>query len=257
MRLGFTPTTAGMLELEAAFRLAESLTLDFIELSADLHEIAPALQEPARVRELCRHSGLGVTVHLSYVDLNLASLIPAARRTAIERTLRGLEFAHQVEASCGVLHTGRHYLRHPLADQLVAEALSESLAALQGSAVPVALENLVLDEDDYLRTPEELAQLTRQFNLANCLDFGHAHIESRASGEDRLGRYLKELKVIHLHLHNNHGASDEHLATPEGTIDYRQYREFLRGFAGTACLEITTAEGVGASVRHLRELLEG
>ncbi|WMT58651.1 sugar phosphate isomerase/epimerase family protein [Truepera radiovictrix] len=251
--------TAGMLELEAAFRLAESLALDFVELSADLHELAPALQEPARVRELRRHSGVGVTVHLSYVDLNLASLIPAARQTAVERTLRGLEFAHQVEAGCGVLHTGRHYLRHPLADQLVAEALSESLAALKGASVPVALENLVLDEDDYLRTPEELAQLTRQFDLANCLDFGHAHIESNAAGEARLERYLELLDdtLMHLHLHNNHGQRDEHLPTPEGSIDYRCYREFLATFNGTICLEISSEAGVGRSVAHLRAVVKG
>jgi sugar phosphate isomerase/epimerase len=259
MRLGFSPAAARLLDLEAAFRVASELALDFVELSADLYEIAPQLQEPARVRELCRATGVGTTVHLSYVDLNLASLIPAARQTAVERTLRGLEFAHQVGASCGVLHSGRHYLWHPRADQLVAEGLRASLRALQGSSVPIALENLVLDEADFLRDPEALNALTCEFGLRNCLDFGHAHIEGTARGERRLDTYLELLgdNIVHLHLHNNHGQRDEHLATPEGTIDYRAYREFLAAFRGTICLEIHSEQGVRTSVAHLRAVVGG
>lgn len=257
MRLGFSPASALLLDLDGAFRLASELKLDFIELSADLYEIAPQFQDPARVRELSRTTGVGTTVHLSYVDLNIASLIPAARQTAVERTLRGLEFAHQVDASCGVLHSGRHYLQHPLANQLVAEGLRASLGALQGSSVPIALENLVLDETDFLRNPEELDTLTREFDLRNCLDFGHAHIEGTACGEARLDDYLKRLgdNIIHLHLHNNHGQADEHLATPDGAIDYDAYREFLATFKGTICLEISNEAGVHTSVTHLRAVV--
>jgi sugar phosphate isomerase/epimerase len=259
MRLGFSPATALLLDLEGAFRLAGELALNFIELSADLYEIAPQFQEPARIKALSSATGIGTTVHLSYVDLNIASLIPAARQTAVERTLRGLEFAHQVEASCGVLHSGRHYLRHPLANQLVAEALRASLGALQGSSVPIALENLVLDETDFLQSPAELDSLTREFGLSNCLDFGHAHVEGTACGQARLDDYLTLLNdnIIHLHLHNNHGQRDEHLATPDGTIDYANYREFLSAFGGTICLEISSEAGVAKSVAHLRAVVKG
>jgi sugar phosphate isomerase/epimerase len=259
MRLGFSAATAMLLDIDEAFRLASELELGLIELSADLHEIAPQLQDPARVRELSRATGIGTTVHLSYVDFNLASLIPAARQTAVERTLRGLEFAHEVGASCGVLHSGRHYLRHPLADQMAKECLHASLAALQGSSVPIALENLVLDETDLLRTPEELDALTRAFALRNCLDFGHAHIEGVACGEARIERYLSLLgdNIIHLHVHNNHSERDEHLPTPEGAIDYGAYRDYLATFKGTICLEVKSEEAVRASVAHLRAVVEG
>ena len=260
MRLGFSPVTAQMLELDAAFALAHELELDFVELSADLYEIAPFLQEPKRVGELRSATGLGVTVHLSYIDLNLTSLIPSARRTSVDRSLRGLELAEAVGASCGVLHSGMHYLRHPQADPLAAEALTASLRELEDARVPIALENLVLTPNDYVRGPQELHELTRRHGMRNCVDFGHAHIEATRDGSTSIQRYLDTLgsDVIHLHLHNNHGKADEHLATDTGTIDYSPFRTYLAGFTGTICLEIATgAPGVRASVAHLRQLVEG
>lgn len=260
MRLGFSPLTAAMLDTAAAFRLADELGLAFLELSHDLHEIVPALQDPAQVAELTRATGIGTTVHLSYVDLNLASLVPAARRQAIDRSLRGLEFADAIGASCAVLHTGKHYLDHPQAEALVAEALDEALAELAGATVPVALENLAVANDDYVRGPEALQRLTERHGLVNCFDFGHAHIEGQRDGHPLVDDYLQVLgeRVVHLHVHNNHGAADEHLETPTGTIDYGRYRDLLAGFEGTVCLEILTGEeGVRTSVAHLRALVAG
>lgn len=263
MNLGFSPMTAMLLDTEAAFRLAHELELGFLELDFDLHEVMPSLQDPKRVRELTRATGVGTTLHLSFVDLNLASLIPAARQSAVERTLRGLAYAEEVGATCAVLHTGQHFLRHPQVDPLVWAGLEASLRAVAGSAVTVTLENLVLSELDVLRTPEELRDLTRRHGLRNCLDFGHAHVQATRDGWPALGAYLDVLgaDVVHLHLHNNHGDSDEHLGTDEGTLDYAPHRAYLAGFAGTICLEIGTGAaggavaGIRASVAHLRRLV--
>ena len=257
MRLGFSPLTARMLDLDAAFALAQELEMEFVELSADLYEIVPAMQGPEQVRELKRATGLDVTVHLSYIDLNLASLVPMARRASLERTQRGLEFAHDVSALCGVLHSGLHYLRHPQADALAAAALEESMGELEGSSVPITLENLALTPNDYLRGPEELDALTRRHGMRNCVDFGHAHVESHVDERASIQAYLDTLgtNVVHLHLHNNHGQLDEHLATDAGSIDYAPFREYLATFAGTVCLEIGTEEaGVRASVAHMRSI---
>lgn len=260
MRLGYSPVTAGNLDLDSAFRLAEELQLDFLELSADLHEIVPALQDPKRVRELTAATGVGATVHLAYIDLNLASLVPAARRTSVDRTLRGLEFADAVGATCGVLHSGLHYVPHPQAEALVAAGLQESLRALEGPPVPIALENLALTEHDYVRGPEQLAELTRRHGFSNCFDFGHAHVEGACTGRDLIRAYLETLgeRVIHLHVHDNDGTGDQHLPTGSGGIDYARHAPFLASFAGTVCLEIVRSEeGVRESVAHLRDLVEG
>ena len=260
MRLGYSPMTARMLDTEQAFRLAAGLALDFVELAFDLHEVLPQLQEPRRVRELTRATGVGTTLHLAFVDLNLASLMPVARRAAVERTLAGLAYADEVGATCGVLHTGMHYLRHPQAHALAARALEASLTEVAGAGagVPIVLENLALGEDDLLRTPEELRDLTDRHGLRNCLDFGHAHVQGTREGIAAVDAYLDALgeRITHLHLHGNHGGSDEHLPTDQGTLDYAPHAPYLAGFRGTVCLEIgsTGEAGVRASVAHLRAL---
>ena len=260
MRLGFSPMTARMLDVEAAFRLASELHLDFVELSFDLHEVLPDLQAADRVAALSRATGVGTTLHLSYVDLNLASLMPVAHAAAVERTLAGLEYAERVGATCGVLHTGQHYLRHPQADALAAAALDASLQALAGAGVPIALENLALGDEDFLRTPAELRTLADRYARRTCLDFGHAHVQGTREGTDAVAAYLAALDptLAHLHVHGNHGAGDEHLASDQGTLDYAPHATFLRDFAGTICLEIATgADGVRTSTAHLRRLVEG
>jgi sugar phosphate isomerase/epimerase len=265
MKLGFSPATAFILDLDEAFRLADEIALDFVELGFDLREIASHLQAVKRVRELSRATGVGTTVHLSYIDLNLASLVPAARATSVARSQRGLDYAAEIGASCAVLHSGRHYYRHPLADEIAQSAVHASLNELANPAVPVALENLALEANDLVREPEALQALTERAGFGNCLDFGHASVESRQPwrpeerrGEDLIERYIETLgkSIIHLHLHNNDGAADRHWPTTRGSIDYRRYAPFLRDFGGTACLEILGgAAEVRESARHLREVL--
>ena len=270
MKLGYSPTTASVLELDDAYKLAVELGLEFVELAFELQEISAQVQPPARVIELSRATGVGTTVHLPFTDLNLASLIPKTRALAVERVQRGLDYAAAVGARCGVLHSGQNPFYHPLAVPLAENALRASLAALVAS-VPVALENLALSRADFVRGPDALQALTAEAGFANCFDFGHAFVEGCAedcvdergaqagasAGDALITRYLDVLgdRVIHLHLHGNDGSADQHLATDEGRVPYARYAGFLNAFEGTACLEVAGGrEALARSVAHIRAL---
>lgn len=266
MKLGYSPTTAAILNLDEAFKLAVELELHFVELAWELSEIVPQFQSEAQVRELSRTTGVTTTMHLPFVDLNIASLIPAARMVAVERVQRAIEFAVAVDSSCGVLHTGHNPLHHVPIREYARAALDQSLSTLAGSPLPLALENLALEPEGLLHGPQALLAVTKQHDLNNCLDFGHAHVEvgrpwhEPKQGEDLIQSYLDTLgnRIIHLHLHNNDGSDDQHLPTTEGTIPYHRYIAFLQRFTGTICLEIGGgAEQVRTSVRHLRTLAYG
>jgi sugar phosphate isomerase/epimerase len=273
MRLGFTPLNAMILDTTEAFKLADELKLEFIELSFDAHEILPAAQDVALVRELTRNTGIGVTLHLSYVDLNLASLFPGVRENSIARTCRGLEYAAEIGALCAVLHSGLIPLRHELLLPYAKQKLEQSLSELSkvASHVPIALENLALDGYDLLRGAAELEAVTKQFGLGNCIDVGHAlvegcttdSLEGRSSGgleagRTRLREYIAGLSnTIHLHLQDNDGSADQHrtLGSLNG-VPWQELRDWLAGFTGTINLEINDgADGVCQSVRFLRELI--
>jgi sugar phosphate isomerase/epimerase len=270
MRLGFTPLNAMILDTTEAFKLADELKLQFIELSFDAHEILPAAQDVKLVRELTSATGIGVTVHLSYVDLNLASLFPGVRENSVARTQRGLEYAAEIGASCAVLHSGLIPLRHELLLPFAKQKLEQSLSEITPH-VPIALENLGLDGYDLLRGVGELEAITQKFGWGNCIDVGHALVEGcttdaregRGEGGLEAGRthlraYITGLSnTIHLHLQDNDGTSDQHrtLGSLDG-VPWLELRQWLAGFAGTINLEINDgADGVRQSVRFLRELV--
>ncbi len=253
MRLGFSPFNAG-LTYEEAWPLAHELGLD-LEIPYDLHEILP-LPKPKALRAQGEALGVGFTLHLPFVELNPASLIPSVRRLSLERLQRALEFGAELGAKVGVLHTGQVPFRHPLALQAARGYLEETLAALGPLPFPVALENLALVEEDLLRGPEELKGLLDQFpQFGFCLDVGHALVELGPKGPFL---YLEALgdRLLHLHLHDNHGRKDDHLPVGAGQVPWEALAPRLRGFEVTAALEVQGgAEGVRSSVRRLRALL--
>jgi sugar phosphate isomerase/epimerase len=264
MRLGYSTATAGIYDLDEAFRFAASLGLDFVELNHDTCDFLPQAQLPEKVKALVNHSGIGVSVHLPFIDLNIASLIPAIRKASVEQTLRGLEYAHAIGASCGVLHTGKVFIYQPVPLQASLDALHTSLSQLSGSSVPIVLENLALYNDGLIREPEMLKTLTQTHHLKNCLDFGHACIESQQSwrletlrGEDMIQKYIHVLgqDITHLHLCNNDGLSDLHQATPQGVIAFERYADYLANFK-SVCLEVAGGKDqVRRSAEHIRSLL--
>ena len=260
MNLGYSPSTASVLDLEDAFKLAHELDFTFVELAWEIFEILPDAGLLERAKELSRATGVSISVHLPFVDLNLASLVPSARKNAVERVQRALEGAAELDAICGVLHTGQNSVYHPLAASYAVKALGKSFAEFS-EVVPIAVENLALSKQDLIHGPQALRDLTEEAGFHNCLDFGHAYVEAGRTGErDLTERYFEVLgeRIIHLHVHSNDGGADLHQPLSDGSLPYHRYATFLRNFSGTVCLEVTGgAEGVRNSALHLRTLVEG
>ncbi|WP_243028465.1 TIM barrel protein [Thermus albus] len=252
MRLGFSPFNAEM-GYEEAFRLAAELGLD-LEVPYDLHEVLP-LPDAKTLRATGEALGVGFTLHLPFVEMNPASLIPSVRALAEERLKRALEFGEALGAKVGVLHTGQVPVRHPMALSLAREALEKTLSALLPLPFPVALENLALSPEDLLRGPEELKALLERFpQYGFCLDVGHALVELGPRGPLL---YWEELgdRLLHLHLHDNHGHRDDHLPVETGMVPWERLVPRLRTFPNTAALEVGgSALGVRQSLVRLQVL---
>jgi len=266
MKLGYSSMTAGFYDLDEAFRLAAELDLDFIELTYDVCSFLPQSQQANRVNELSRATGITTTLHLPFIDLNIASLVKPARQAAVDQTLKALDYAMAINAQCGVLHTGTYFIYQPVSKEKAYDALLASLATLQTSPIKIALENLGLYIDSLIRDPDGLKMVTEETGLYNCLDFGHAFIEqtrpwhnASLTGGDLIKDYIETLgdSVIHLHLCNNDGESDMHTATTDGDIAFERYSEFFTDFEGTVCLEVAGGrESVVKSAQHLRSLVK-
>jgi len=250
MKLGFSPLTAG-LNYRQSFDLAAELGL-FLEIAYDQHEMDPRLPGTKELLEMGRATGVGFTVHLPFVDWNIASLVPQAQKLSIERTQQAIDFGQQIGAVCGVLHTGLVPIRLPLAVEYAHKRLNEALGKLE-LAMPVALENLGLSGADLLETPGELVDLlSRHCGYGFCLDVGHALVQRGPEGCLEYHQPLQS-RLIHFHLHDNNGVQDEHLECGKGKVDWDWVRS-LRNLGATAALEVTGgAEGVRRSVELLRQ----
>ena len=264
IRLGYSSMTAGIYDLDEMFRLANDLSLAFVELSYDVHHFLPQAQPARRVAELSRATGVAVTLHLPFIDLNVASFVNPVRCAAVEQTSQALEYAERTGALCAVMHTGTVFIYQPRPLPEAVDILLESLNALPRTTIPIALENLGLYPDGLVRGPEMLRDITEHSGLSNCLDFGHAHIEAGRPwlSEDApcnlLESYLEILgkNIIHFHLSNNDRCNDLHAPTPDGTLSFEDFAFHFKTFQGTVCLEVAGgANGVRRSVNHIRSLV--
>jgi len=257
MRLGYSAVTAGIVDVRQSFEVAARYGLD-IELSSDMAEMFPQLPGPGELAEMGRAAGVGFTLHLPFVDLNLASLIEPAWRASLDRMLRALEYGAAVGAQVGVLHTGQVPLRHPTLIEMAFERLERALAEMARPPIPVAVENLVLDEQDLLQTPDELVRVVEEAGegFGFTLDMPHAFVRG---GAGQIRAYLEAMQaskapLLHLHLHDNNGDWDAHLPVGAGRLPYADFREDLTDFAGTAALEVSQGEeGVRNSLEALKK----
>ena len=263
MQLGYSPATNGIFNHDTAFKHAVENNLQFIELHYEPHELTPTLQNTSSVKQLQAATGIRTTVHLPFIDLNIASLSRISRQAAINRIQKGLEYAHSIEASCAVLHSGEYFFYQSLPEVAAWDALRESLSALQGASVPLALENLALQQEHLVKGPEALRALVNEFDMFACLDMGHAFVEgfkpwSTSVSLDIINAYIHALgsRLIHVHIHNNDGVLDTHQATCDGRINYEGHAPFLTSFNGTICIEVAGhVTKVTESAMHLRGLV--
>ncbi|NOZ59690.1 MAG: sugar phosphate isomerase/epimerase [Euryarchaeota archaeon] len=220
--------------------------VDVVELSfAEVDFIA--LEED--ILELCRivrdDTGVGYTVHAPYQNSPVERLrVNLAERCSLKVVERALELAGRIGAEGVVVHAGDAVCRHALKNAVRNLRAIDRLAGEYG--MYVAVEN-VFSEGVARRVgelPDELLRLCElacRWNLGANIDVGHAHISSVLHGVE-LESYFEVLgdRVMHLHLHNNHGTEgepwDEHLPLTTGSIDYSRLGGCLR--AETAVLEV-------------------
>lgn len=120
------------------------------------------------------------------------------------------------------------------------EFMQKLLPTAKDEGITVCPENMPFP-DFSLSSPAAIADLVEEINdpaFAMCLDTGHANIckdwHTPAQAITEFGHLIKTL-----HVHDNHGRRDEHLAPFYGTIDWRAFSQAIRdsGFEGVISLE--------------------
>ena len=81
--------------------------------------------------------------------------------------------------------------------------------------VKIAIENIFEDDPDHLRL---LSEKMGSENFGICFDTGHFNLFSKLTLKEWLALIKSHIRVIHLH--DNRGQADEHLAVGEGDFDF-------------------------------------
>jgi len=194
--------------------------------SLDSYAVGDFAKVAARFQQMER----SVTLHGPFIDLSAGSPDREMLKATRKRLNQLLELVPLFKPQCVVCHAGYEEIRYGWIKDGWLEKSIETWSWL-GQAVREAGSRLVL-ENVYEWSPTDLVELfeaLKPCEVGFCLDTGHVASFSRTPLEEWLnvlGPY-----VTHLHLHDNHGAADEHLPLGSGTIDFTPLWDFLAGRA--------------------------
>lgn len=191
-----------------------------------------------------------VNIHGPFLDLNPMSFERLTAEASWIRFSQAFEAARCLNAERIIFHT----CRVPMVcyQEGWAQRLSDFWNRFleQHRRVPVSIEN-VFDEN-----PEIIADFASQVKAENfslCFDIGHANHASDISVEE----WMEILSpwIEHLHLHDNHGVTDEHLPLGWGGIDLKNAFKKIKMLPNlkSVTLENTSADDFSQSVLYLKK----
>ena len=179
------------------------------------------------VAKQIRTQGLSTTLHAPYLDLSPGSLDSSIRSLTRRRFQQVLEMVPIFQPRTVVCHTGYDQKRYWGIEETWIENSLELWSWLSEEIRKGG--SLLMLENVYEQNPQEFLDiygaLTDQ-HVGFCLDTGHMaafSLEDLSTWLQGLGEHIGQL-----HLHDNLGNQDEHLALGKGQIDFRLLFNYLR-----------------------------
>jgi sugar phosphate isomerase/epimerase len=197
----------------------------------ELDNISPAALR--RIRAIVESRGLSTTVHGPFMDLSPGAVDERVREVTVERFSELLKAAEYLFSTTVVLHADYDERRFDGdVDLWLAQSLKSWPALVKRAeslGIVIAVENV------FEETPLPLKRLVTSVGSPNfrmCFDVGHFNIFSKIKMEEWFSE-VGEL-IAEVHLHDNHGEFDEHLAVGDGDIDFKLFFRLLSEHAPNA-----------------------
>ncbi len=215
--------------------------------------LLPAVKQAARQ---LAEEGLAVTVHAPFMDLNPGAIEPLVREATHQRWMQTLEVAEILQARLVVLHPGFDRWRYGGQSQPWIDACLEFFPPVLEQAA--RQQCLLVLENIFEETPETLVAVLKKLDspwLGHCFDAGHWRLFAKNSME----QWFSSLSpwIRHLHVHDNFGDRDAHMAVGEGDIDFDKLFRLVATLKNppTVTLEIHDCEALLRCVDTVKPLL--
>ncbi len=195
-------------------------------------------------------------VHGPFLGLNPGSRDPKVQDLTFERFIAAFEFCRKIKTNHIVLHSGFDPIFYKNASELFLKLSiplwKEVLKAAAKDKIVIALENSIDP------TPGIIVNLLKELDspyLEACFDAGHYNVFGQKSVWEALEEYPQG-SIGELHLSDNKGDFDTHLALGEGNIDYkRMFKEIeKRGREPILTSEPHSMEDIEKNLKYLISL---
>ena len=186
-----------------------------------------SLSDFKKIARLFKDRKRRVTFHGPFIDLSPGSNDPDIRDVTKKRLKQTLEIVPLFEPASVVCHAGYDKTRYGFFRNEWMETCLETWSwfgvQLEREGTKLMLENV------YESGPEDIIILFENLekdNVGFCLDPRHTF----AFGDAPLEAWVRDLGkyVGQIHLHDNNGGEDEHLAVGTGSIDFQPVFELLK-----------------------------
>ena len=200
-------------------------------------------------------AGLKITFHAPFMDLRPGALDDKIRQISLDRIKQAFDLApyfHPLKIVCHPAFDERYYVD---CDDLWLESSIKTwkglIALAKDAKTIIALENVYEKDPHILR---RLFDALSSDSICFCLDTGHFNVFSYTPLNiwmQELGKYLG-----HLHLHDNHGKTDEHLPVGCGSFPFAELFQTIRaiGAKPTMTLEAHGQDELWQSMNNIKSM---
>lgn len=228
-------------------RIAE-LGFDFVDLTLEPPMTRAATVDARRIRAALADRNLGVVGHTAYY-LPFGSAFDTIHQAAIAEAEQCLEVFAGVGATLMNLHLDFRVPGHDpawIARRNVA-AIAALLPRADALGITLMVENFEGDDGD------AFAPILDPLPTVGLhLDIGHANIRaSKSHAPSLLARFADRLK--HVHLSDNKGKGDDHLAIGAGVIDWKKELRGLKATGYDSTITLETFYGDSALITYSRD----
>jgi len=197
------------------------------------------------------------SVHAPFADINIASPSKPMLSAMLGRLRGSIAWTNALNAYLWVFHPGiRTGISsfYPGMDWLQNLETTRSLVKIaEEYGVKIAIENVPESYQFLMKSVEDFTKFYAETNedIGLTLDVGHANIN------DQIDHFLTTFggRIVHMHLSDNDGKSDQHLGIGYGSVDWERFAATIRRTNYDKIVIVESVEHVEQSVLKLKGLL--
>lgn len=212
------------------------------------------IDEDEKLIDTINSYDLKYTIHAPFIDINIASLNSAVSNTSVSEIKRSVDLANMIDSDIIVVHPGIIGFNGRGKEELIYKIAEDKLKDIgdyaKDNGVNACIENLP-NIIDFMYVDLNLLEKTlEKLKLPMTLDIGHAHTAGFTPDEI----YFDSVK--HIHVHDNNGRDDTHLALGEGTFDLNRFFDIFakNKYDGIYMLELNSIDSIEKSIEFMKNL---